>query len=82
MAPTLKTKSEEDFGNRIPSSDELVNRQRQSVQENLLKCLNAPKRKPTLENGFIHDNIDLFRKLKSENGRKRYLSDYFSKKKY
>ena len=72
----MSKKEKEDY--TIPKWNEFESENRKTIRSNLEKCMNAPKLKPTLENGYINDNLDLFRELRS-NGRRRNFSNYFSK---
>ena len=79
MAPPLGKNNNEDSNmNKIRAREILKNRE-ESVRKRLVECMEAPKLKKTLMNGYIDDNRDLLEKLKEEQGRKRNMRYYFEK---
>lgn len=45
----------------------------------LMKCIEADKLEPTLENGYFEDNKEEFYKLRNALGRRRNFSYYFTR---
>ena len=54
-------------------------RNEEACHTRLQECMNADKLEPTLENGFIEDNIERLYSLREALGRRRNFSYYFTK---
>lgn len=77
--PTVE-KSEEVI--TIPTISEFQKNNQEACRARLLECMSAPKLEQTLENGYIHDNLDELHRLTEELGRRRDRRYYFTDGKY
>ena len=77
MAQSLGKNDDYGLNNRYMA--EFKKEIKSKTRARLVECMNAPKLKPNLRNGFINDNIDLLNTLREEQGRKRHLESYFTK---
>lgn len=53
-------------------------RNEEACHARLMKCVEADKLEPTLENGYFEDNKEEFYKLRNALGRRRNFSYYFT----
>ena len=72
-----KKKKEETYVYLTP--DAFRKKHEEACHARLQECMNADKLEPTLENGFIEDNIEQFYNLREALGRRRNFSYYYSK---
>ena len=77
MTKAASSEKEEVYVYLTPES--FRKRNEEACLNRLKECMSADKLEPTLENGFVEDNIEQFYNLRTALGRRRNFSYYYSK---
>ena len=76
MSKTKTVEKEEVYVYLTPES--FRKRNEEACLNRLKECMSADKLEPTLENGFIEDNIEHFYNIRQALGRRRNFAYYYS----